>query len=201
MTGSPSVKELGTDARDTTADAPEGTPKKQGATEDLAPPSAPPVAPTEVSAPPPPELTKSLRDNVGEKLGLVLDSLEPEAYATFRSLRGKSHQITHVGAENLMIKQPDGSMKAVPNPKSGLKSEFNEGYLVTANPVEIAALCQNEAFDVEYTIDPEDPTGYWEALGIVEMEEVTVRTRKHQKSGAEAAAIVTGAMTSANTQR
>lgn len=184
------------------------TPAQKGRvdTSILAPPTAPavtaPIDPENPTAPPPAQpMTASLRQRVTSALGHAMDDVDPSSVATFKSLRGKTHQITLEASEMLRVKQADGTHKSIPDPLSGKTVSFEDWYRATSDVREILLLCKNPAFDLEYTIDEEDPTGYWRKLGVVEFEAATVMVRKSYLRRKDAQEVVAGKLGHAQAAR
>lgn len=126
---------------------------------------------------------------------------EANTFATFVSLRGSSHQIilnpmemetvTHANVRGMAP-----MMRFVPN--SGKRVQFVDGLYVTDNMDEIEALLDTKfGFRSDYDIDENDPTGFWERIGVVTAEVVPTRVITG-RTAIDAVRVIKGSITTAN---
>ena len=138
------------------------------------------------------ELQNAIRNALKKK------ESKPEEFASFVSLRGKSHRITIKGREMIMVSStglPGSTPRVGFDPKTGKEVRFEEGAYFTDNLEMVAELLKEEVgFGSDYDIDATDPTGFWEKHGLVIADVVPQRVIVSRRKNADALRIFNGTL-------
>lgn len=129
----------------------------------------------------------------GRDVTTIAVDTPPDHFATFVSLKGRHHKITIKPLDNIILETKPGMGRLVSVPKSGKEAQFEEGMFTTSDPEIIASMLKIETgLTLDYDINPDDPTGFWERMGIVTLEEVRVTRIKERANPEDLHRIFTG---------
>jgi hypothetical protein len=84
---------------------------------------------------------------------------------------GRNHTIQFKPREE-HPEQPAGALapRLVETPGTGKRIKFSEGFYITKDQAEIDLLLNHPRYSIDYGPNPDDPTGFWEKSGLVQVE-------------------------------
>ena len=136
-------------------------------------------------------------DPMTGKYTIPRDPVESD-FATFVIMgpAGIKHRVTVNPTEYLLQAMQGGVPRNMPVTGTAITVKFDEGRYRTSDPNRwVGLLDTNKGFGLEFCADPDDPTHFWEAVGLLKKEKVVTTRVVREVNAVETAQIVKGART------